>query len=94
MNTDELKRISIRNFLARSGITPVRENPSGGMYLSPLRDERTASFHVDYARNLWYDHGTGEGGSVIDLVMKLQNCTFLKACASLEKGPDTVLRSR
>ena len=94
MKTDELKQISIRDFLARSGITPVRENPFGGMYLSPLRDERTASFHVSYARNLWYDHGTGEGGSVIDLVMKLQNCTFRKACANLEKSPVTALRGR
>ncbi|BFK47358.1 toprim domain-containing protein [Alistipes sp. i18-0019-D1] len=38
---------------------------------------------MDYAQNLWYDHGTGEGGSIIDLVMRLENCDFTQAVQSL-----------
>ena len=53
-------RISIRDFLARRGIQPKYERSGYGMYLSPLREERTPSFKVDYVRNLWYDFGLGE----------------------------------
>ena len=39
-------RISIRDFLARRGIQPKYERNGYGMYLSPLREERTPSFKV------------------------------------------------
>ena len=54
-------RISIRDFLAWRGIQPKYERNGYGMYLSPLREERTPSFKVDYVRNLWYDFGLGRG---------------------------------
>lgn len=49
---NDLKNISIRQFLARRGILPKYECNGYGMYLSPLREERTPSFKVDYVRNL------------------------------------------
>ena len=52
MSIEDLKRISIREFLSSRGITPRKEDPRGGMYLSPLREERTPSFSVDYVHNL------------------------------------------
>ena len=67
-------RISIRDFLARRGIQPKYERNGYGMYLSPLREERTPSFKVDYVRNLWYDFGLGEGGTLLTLVMRLERC--------------------
>ena len=72
MNYEEIKRrISIRAYLAARGINPRWERGNRGMYLSPLRKERTASFSVSYDKNLWHDFGTGEGGSIIDLVWKV-----------------------
>ena len=59
---NDLKNISIRQFLTRRGILPKYERNGYGMYLSPLRDERTPSFKVDYVQNLWYDFGLGGGG--------------------------------
>lgn len=79
----QIKRLSIRTYLSRRGIQPARENTRCGFYLSPLRSEHTPSFKVDYAQNLWYDHGTGEGGSIIDLIMRLERCSFAKAVQSL-----------
>lgn len=58
------------------------------MYLSPLRTEAAPSFKVDYAKNLWYDFGSGEGGSIIDLVMRLEGCSVGEAIAKLENGSD------
>lgn len=45
-----------------------------GMFLSPLRVESDASFHVSYLSNTWYDFGLGIGGGVIDLVCRLSGC--------------------
>lgn len=84
MDIEQVKRNDIRAFLAQAGITPVKETPTGGMYFSPLRKENTASFHVDYTKNLWYDHGAGVGGSIIDLVMHMYKTDFLGALCYLE----------
>lgn len=79
-----MKHISIRQFLSERGIFPKQEHGGYGMYLSPLRNERTPSFKVDYNKNLWYDFGTGEGGSIIDLVMAMERCDFRAAVTKLE----------
>lgn len=82
----QLKCLSIRDYLSRRGIQPARENTRCGFFLSPFRAERTPSVKVDYAQNLWYDFGTGEGGSIIDLVMRMENCDFMQAVQSLDNG--------
>lgn len=84
MQADNIKTISIRDYLSSHGIYPAKEYSGYGMYRSPLRDERTPSFKVDYNRNLWCDFGSGEGGSIIDLVMKLNKCPFIEAIEKLK----------
>ena len=75
MNYEEIRRrISIRAYLAVRGIKPRRERGNRSMYLSLLREERTPSFSVSYDKNLWHDFGTGEGGSIIDLVPRMEGC--------------------
>ncbi|MFR9506013.1 MAG: toprim domain-containing protein, partial [Rikenellaceae bacterium] len=44
------------------------------------------SFKVDYNKNLWYDFGIGEGGSIIDLVMRLDGLNFQQAATKLDQG--------
>lgn len=83
---NQIKNINIRAFLAEQGIQPKQQRVGCGMYLSPFRAERTPSFKVDYNKNLWYDFGSGEGGSIIDLVMKLNGCNIGEAIAKLENG--------
>ena len=79
----DIKLIPIRDYLAQRGIVPKQENTRYGFYLSPLRDEQDASFKVDYMQNLWYDFGAGRGGSIIDLVMEIENCNFQQAVERL-----------
>ena len=79
MNIEDLKHISIKDYLTKQGISPIKEYTNYGIYKSPFRDEKAASFKVDYRKNLWHDFGTGEGGSIIDLVMKMQQCNFIDA---------------
>lgn len=84
-----IKRLSIRSYLSERGLYPTKDNPRYGLYLSPLREERTPSFKVDYVQNLWYDFGLGEGGSIIDLVMRLERCDFTQALRLLGSGERT-----
>ncbi len=84
-----IKCLSIRAYLAERGLQPTKDNPRYGLYLSPLREERTPSFKVDYVQNLWYDFGLGEGGSIIDLVMRLERCDFAQAVRLLGSGERT-----
>ena len=91
-----IKHLSIRAYLAEQGLHPTKDNPRYGLYLSPLREEHTPSFKVDYVRNLWYDFGLGEGGSIIDLVMRLERCDFAHAVRLLrnrERVPIAAPRS-
>ena len=83
---NDLKNIGIRQFLAWRGILPKYERNGYGMYLSPLREERTPSFKVDYVRNLWYDFGLGEGGTLLTLVMRLERCDSREAIRRLQNG--------
>ena len=88
---NDLKNISIRQFLARRGIQPKYERNGYGMYLSPLREERTPSFKVDYVRNLWYDFGLGEGGTLRTLVMRLERCDSREGCKTVKKETQGLL---
>jgi hypothetical protein len=40
---------------------------------------------VDYSKNLWIDYGTGEGGTLIDLIMRIENCSNGRAMQLLEQ---------
>ena len=85
MTYKEANNISIKDYLNSLGIQPVTEKGSYGMYRSPLREDNTPSFKVDYNANLWCDYGTGEGGTLIDLVMKQNGCNAYGAICRLEQ---------
>ena len=71
MNISEAKNIRIVSYLASLGYRPVRVCGDQHWYLSPLRDEHTASFKVNDRRNGWYDFGIAEGGDIITLGKRL-----------------------
>ena len=82
-----IKDISIKQFLQMKGINLIKDYGYYGMYHSPYREDENASFKVDYQKNLWHDFGTNEGGSIIDLVMKIESCSFYEAVSRLENTP-------
>jgi hypothetical protein len=65
MALTEIKQISIRGYLNNRGIIPAKDSGYYGMYHCPYREDRNASFKVDYRKNVWYDFGTNEGGSIM-----------------------------
>ena len=67
----QLHAISIVEIMAHYG--KRLDHTRSGLYFSPFRDERTPSFHIDEAKNTWYDYGTSEGGNLFDFVCKFVN---------------------
>ncbi|WP_079685327.1 toprim domain-containing protein [Ohtaekwangia koreensis] len=72
----QAKQIAIVDYLAGLGFDAAKVRGDDHWYHSPFRDERTPSFKVNRKRNVWYDHGTGEGGTILDLGAKLNQCTL------------------
>ena len=83
--SDKLKRdIGIVEFLASRGFKSTKNNRNDYFYCSPIRGgEKTASFKVNSLKNVWYDHGIGEGGNILDLVMTLDSVDFNMALSIL-----------
>ncbi len=77
----KIKDIDLVSYLLELGHSPVRVKNQNYWFLSPLRNENTASFKVDRTLNLWFDYGVGIGGSIIDFGIKYFDCSigeFLK----------------
>lgn len=66
LSCEEARQIDLVDYLASLGYQSQKIRGADYWYLSPLRDEKTPSFKVNRQKNLWYDHGTGQGGDVID----------------------------
>lgn len=73
MDIQTLKRVPIVDVLAKLGFYPsyYRKMNTDVWYLSPVRTEKTPSFHVNIPKNVWYDMGLGCGGDIIDLLLRL-----------------------
>lgn len=79
MNCNKAKQINLLDFLAKQGFKPQKMTNNQAWYFSPFRCEKTPSFKIDTSKNLWYDFGDGCGGTIIDFVMKLNQCSNKKA---------------
>lgn len=79
MNIDEIKQISLVDFLNQLGHKPVKRDSKGLWFYSPLRSERNPSFHVNPHKGVWYDFGSGSGGDIFTLAGELSGTTdFIK----------------
>lgn len=82
----EAKQIDLVDYLATLGHHPQKVRGAAYWYLSPLRQERSASFKVDRQLNLWYDHGIGQGGSIIDFGVAYFSCSIAEFMERLAHG--------
>lgn len=85
MNIERAKSIALSVILDKLGLKPSRTGKTQSLYLSPLREERTASFAVHHAKNLWFDHGMAEGGDVVKF-----GCAWLKSQGRAHAVPDAL----
>lgn len=84
----EAKQIDLVDYLALLGHyhDPKKSRNGEYWYLSPLpgRDEKVPSFKVDRRRRLWYDHGIGEGGNLIDFGIRYHRCSVKELLERLQ----------
>ena len=79
MNIDEIKKISLVEFLNQLGYQPTGRDSKGLWFYAPYRSERKPSFHVNPNRQVWFDFGTGAGGDIFSLAGEMSGETdFLK----------------
>ncbi|MGH8966702.1 MAG: DNA primase, partial [Actinomycetes bacterium] len=64
-------------------VTLRRAGPGTYKGLCPFHDEKTPSFNVNPSRGFYKCFGCGEGGDVIDFVMKLEGLSFFEAVERL-----------
>lgn len=76
LSFSQAKQIPITEYLSRLGFEPAKIRGGDYWYHSPFRHERTPSLKVNKKLNLWYDHGSGEGGTLVDLGAKLHQCSL------------------
>ncbi|GAA0634781.1 DNA primase [Sporichthya brevicatena] len=69
-------------------------NAGGGSLkgLCPFHDEKSPSFNVNPAKGFFHCFGCGEGGDVIDFVMKTDHLTFAEAVERLASRAGITLR--
>lgn len=85
MNIETAKKTDLAAFLDKIGYSPTRISGNDYWYLSPLRNEKTASFKIDRSKNVFYDHGSGEGGNIIDFVVRYHRCTVKQALQKIKE---------
>jgi len=82
MNLDELKQnVPISDFLSRLGHQPVKPGRKELSYRAPYRNDTAPSLRVNDSLGLWFDHGSGQGGSILDLAMLIFQTRDVKDAA-------------
>lgn len=85
MNCKQANELSIIDFLVKQNVHPKEKSGGKNFYFSPFREEKHPSFIVN-SSNQWHDFGSGEHGTLIDLVMKLNNCSVNDALKYIENS--------
>lgn len=87
---EKVRAVCIVKTMAKAGHFPKRETEKEAWFLSPFRPETYASFKVSKIKNLWFDHGAGFGGNVLDLVVRFYDCRLLDALDFLSDVPSSL----
>ena len=89
---DMIRRIPLADFLTRLGHEPVRRSGNELWYIAPYRGERTPSFRVNVAKQLWYDFGLGKGGDIFTLAGEFaQSVDFMEQARFIAKAANMVV---
>lgn len=76
LSLQDAKNIDMVDYLATLGYQPKKISNNDYWYLSPLREEKTASFKGNRKLNAWYDHGICKGGNTVDFGVLYHHCTI------------------
>lgn len=87
---DDLKEISIVDYLVQKGYPIAKETCAKVWFNSPLHPENNPSFVVFKSDNKFVDYGiSNRTASIVDLVMDMEHCSLLEAMGILKNDTDT-----
>jgi CHC2 zinc finger/Toprim-like len=79
MNCEKANQIDVVHHLYLLGYEPKKIKGTDHWYFSPFRNEKEPSFKVNKNKNVWYDHGLGKGGTLVDFMMEFYHCNVIEA---------------
>jgi hypothetical protein len=79
MNCEQANQIDLVDYLNSLGYQPQKIRRSDYWYFSPFRNEKEPSFKINRNKNVWYDHGLGKGGNLIDFLTEFHHCDVSSA---------------
>jgi len=84
----QIRELDLVAWLETQGfqVAARRKNDTDYWYLSPLREEKTPSFHVSRLTNEWYDFGLMAGGNPVDFFLRYFNCSIPELLGRLDLG--------
>lgn len=85
MTIKEANAIDMVSYLSVKGFEPAKSKGINYWYYSPFRQESEPSFKVNRRRNQWYDFGEGEGGNLLDFILRFENISISEALKRLEQ---------
>ena len=86
MNCEQANQIDLVDYLYLLGYQAQKIRSQDYWYLSPLREEKKASFKVNRKKNVWYDHGFGKGRNVIEFAVQFFNCNVSEALLKISSS--------
>jgi DNA primase len=85
MNCEQANQIDMVEYLRKLGYFPAKIRGSDHWFLSPLRGEKTPSFKINKSKNIWYDHGMGKGGNLINFACAFFHCSVPEALRKIRE---------
>lgn len=90
----QINALDIVDFLETLGHSPTRVSFPHHWYLSPLRDEKTASFKVNKKINAWWDFGIQQGGNLVKFLSLYYGCATDDVPEALSRIGSTLIVPR
>ena len=84
---DKIEEIKSRSDIVKVISDYIKVKQSGANYkgLCPFHGEKTPSFYINTSKQIYKCFGCGEGGDVINFIMKIENLEFMDAVKLLAK---------
>jgi hypothetical protein len=94
MNCEQVNQMDLVDYLFTLGYSPAKISGKSYWYHSPFREEKTPSFKIDRAKNIWYDHGENKGGKLVDFASHFFHCiTISEALSKIEEKQSNTIAS-
>lgn len=87
MNCEQANQMDMVDYISSLGFLATKITGDNYFYLSPLREEKTASFKVNRTKNVWFDHGAGKGGNLVDFACAYFRCDLTEALQKIGENP-------